>query len=156
MKRFQQLSFLLACLVMSIVTLQSCEFDTPPDPDHPLFVTYSISASYDQIVGPETLQTDVKKWIQSNQLAYDREINYNSSDPTVFETDDAEALVKYEAYMEKFNAFIIELKKKLDSGTYGEVTQVNIPFVVYCKRSQGANRTLKSESIPFVYPATNH
>lgn len=151
MKKIHKLSFLFACLIMSMTAFMSCDFDGPADPDHPLFVEYTISASFDQFTGPEQLQIDVKKWIDENQIAYVREINYNSSDPSVYEKDDAEAIEKYNAYKVKFNNYLNDLKQKLNSGTYGAVSNVNIPFYVFAKRTQGDNRYFRNESIPFVY-----
>ena len=151
MKKIHKLSFLFACLIMSMTAFMSCDFDGPADPDHPLFVTYTISAGFDQFTGPEQLQIDVKKWINENQIAYDREINYNSSDPSVYEKDDAEAIAKFNDCMVKFNNYLNDLRQKLNSGTYGDVSQVNIPFYVYARRTQGENRYFKNESVPFVY-----
>ena len=68
-------AFSLACFIIAATTLSSCDLSTPPDPEFPLYVTYTISASEGTYTGPDQLLLDIKSWIDENQIVYDEKAN---------------------------------------------------------------------------------
>lgn len=149
-------AFSLACFIIAATTLSSCDLSTPPDPEFPLYVTYTISASEDTYTGPDQLLLDIKSWIDENQIVYDEKANYTTGDASEFATTDAAAIKKYEEeFVPKFTAYLEQAKGKLSSGTYGSAATVNATFQVYASRAQGEGRNLKYDIITFVYPSSS-
>lgn len=151
MNKILKISFLFVCMVATLAVLFSCEFDKKDDPDHPLFVTYMISAANVEYSGPELLLTDINKWIESNSDFYDVEVNYTTGAPEEFAKTDAEAIARYEKFLTKFNTYLDELKQKLAKGAYDSPSQVKADFNVYVKRAQGQSRDIKSEHVDFMF-----
>lgn len=155
MKRFFTLSLVLFGL-LTIAGITSCDFNAHEDPEHPLYVTYSISAGEVKFEGPEQLKMDIEAWIKNNQVAYDRQVNYSTGDASEFTTTDNEAVKKYEEeYVPKFRAHLNEVTAELNKGTYGKSIVVNATFFVYAKRSQGKNGDLRYEHIEYSYPQSS-
>ena len=153
MKRNHKPLLLLASAFLSMMAFISFGFNTPADPEHPLFVSYEISVGYDQYNGPDLLLTEIKNWIEANSIYYDVEINYSTGAVEEFAHTDAEAIQKFDAFVPKFKAYLNEVYSKLSKGSYEGVSKVNADFYVYAKRAQGQGKDLKSEHVNFVYPA---
>lgn len=127
---------LIACLMLGAPLFNSCEWDTSPEPEHPSYITYTISAAIIDFVGPDQLQTDIKTWIKENQDVYDKEVYYSTGEASEFSKTDAEAVKKYEAFVPKFKAFIDECKARLAANKYGELTTpVKARFSVFASRT---------------------
>lgn len=152
MKRIVQLPFLLVCLIMAMAPLSSCEFDTSPEPEHPTYVTYTITAGNISFSGPEQLLADIQQWIKSNQIVYDTEVHYSSGAASEFKNSDNEAISKYNGFVSKFTAYLKDVLTKLDSGAYGKNVKVTATFFVSASRLQGQDGKLKYEHLEFVYP----
>ena len=58
MKRIFTLAFVLFSLLITAGVTSSCDFDVHEDPDHPLYVEYTISAGDISFSGPEQLKID--------------------------------------------------------------------------------------------------
>lgn len=149
--------FLPILIVLTLAGITSCDWeklDRSPEPEHPLYVTYTISASSLEFAGPDQLLIDIQTWIKTNQIAYDKQVNYKSGEASEFSKTDAEAVKKYEEFVPKFRAYLEEVKKKLATGTYGELTNgsVSALFSVYAARTQGEGGNLKYDQIKFTYP----
>ena len=151
MKKFYIVSILL---ISSLLALTSCEFDTSPEPDYPLYATYTISANYTQFSGPAQLLTDIMQWVKANQDIYDTPVRYSTGAATEFAKTDAEAIERYNEFLIKFKAYLVEASKKVAEGAYGSAAQVNGQFYVYAARTQGQDGNLKSESVPLIYPVS--
>lgn len=152
MKRNHKSLLFLAGAILSMMAYISCGFNAPEDPEHPLFVSYSISASYDQYNGPDELLADVLAWVEQNSIFYDTEVNYSTGAASEFVQSDAEAIKKYDEFVPKFKAYLNEVATKLAKGTYGSGAQVKADFYMYVVRGQGESRNIKSEHVNFVYP----
>lgn len=152
MKRIQKSLLVLACAVLSMTAFLSCEFGDRTDPDHPLFVSYTISVSYEQYNGPEELLTEIKSWIEQNSVIYDTEVSYSTGAPEEFTRSDNEAIQKYEQFVPKFKAYLNEITTKLANGAYGSGANVKADFYVFAVRGQGQGRDLRSEHMSYVYP----
>ena len=153
MKIAKRLSLLLACLILSLSTFNSCDLDTSPEPDHPLYVTYTISASSLEFTGPEKLLLDFQAWVKENQVVYDKQVSYKTGDASEFSKTDAEAVKKFEEFQPLFKTYLNELKKKLENGVYGNPpSNVAAMFCIYASRTQGEGGNLKYEQIKFSYP----
>jgi len=144
-------------LLLSMTTVSSCDWeklDRSPEPEHPLYVTYTISASSLDFTGPEQLLLDIQDWIKANNSIYDKQVNYKSGEASEFTQTDAEAVKKYEEFVPKFKAYLDnEVKDLLRSGHYGEPTAtVSALFSIYAARTQGESGNLKYEQISFTYP----
>ena len=154
MNKIHEFALLLISVLLISTGFSSCGLGGKEDPEYPLFVSYSISAGEVSFEGPEELLKDIKSWINTNQIAFDRKVNYSSGAASEFETTDAEAIKKFdEEFMPKFVAYLNEVKNKLASGTYGDSPTVKASFGVYASRGQGENRSIKYEVVNLVYPS---
>lgn len=152
MKRVYIFISLLAGL-MSLAGFSACEFDDSPEPDHPLYVTYTISAGFGgDYFGPDSLFLDMSNWIKANQKVYDTHINYKTGEASEFTSQDAAAIKHYEEFVPKFKAYLAEVKTKLAAGEYMDANEVRATFYTYAARTQGQDGTLRYEQIEFVYP----
>ena len=154
MKFFEKISLRLVCMLMLARLTTSCDWDTSPEYDHPLYVTYTITASALSFDGPEQMLLDIQAWIKENQEAYDKQVNYKTGEASEFSKTDAEAIKKYEEFVPKFKAYLDEMKKKLDGGAYNDDISGDIRalFNVYAARTQGEGGNLKYDQIEFRYP----
>jgi hypothetical protein len=153
MKTLQKNLLLLGCLILAAMSFNSCEFNHIPDPEHPTFVSYTISATNDGFNGPDQLLADIHAWIKDNQLVYDIEVGYSTGEKSEFTKPDNEAIIKYEQFVSKFRAYLSDQKAKLAAGKYGNITHpISATFNVFAKRFQGQEGTLKYEQIDFHYP----
>lgn len=154
MKTIQKTSFLLAGLMLLLAFFTSCEWDASEEPDHPLYVTYTISAGSVEFVGPDQLLQDIQTWIKANQDVYDVQVTYNTGDASEFAATDAEALKKYEVFRPKFKAYIEEVKRKLESGAYSDQgsNTTKAKFYISATRTQGQGGHLKYEEIELFHP----
>lgn len=154
MNKIHEFTLLLISVLLISTGLSSCGLGGKEDPEYPLYVSYSISAGEVSFEGPEELLIDIKSWINTNQIAFDRKVNYSSGSISEFETTDAEAIKKFdEEFMPKFVAYLDEVKRKLASGTYGDNPTVKASFGVYASRGQGQNRSLKYQIVNLTYPS---
>lgn len=154
MKSIQRLSALFILLVLS---LTSCDWDNSPEPPHPTFISYNISAWLDEgYVGPVNLATDINAWIKEHSITYDKKVNYSTGDASEFKTTDAEALKNYDTFKANFTKFLAEIKDKLSQGAYKTPNEtalkVNATFYTFAERQQGNDNLLKSEKVVFTYP----
>ncbi len=160
MKRIYTIAMLLMGLLTIVGVAMSCGIDdisSHEDPEHPLFVSYAITAgvvSTSEETSPQ-LMRNILKWIQENQKVYDRQVNYKTGEASEFATTDAEAIRNYEEFVPKFKAYLNKISEDLANGTYGKEITVNARFQVYAKRSQGENGTLMYEEFDYVYPTPN-
>jgi len=155
---FKQSSLRLLCVILALTAVfTSCELDDSPEPDHPLYVTYSISADNMSFDGPEQLLLDIKSWIKTNQVVYDKQVSYTTGEASEFAKTDAEAVKKYEEFLPKFIAYLDEVKKKLAANAYRDDPswtsgKVTATFYAWASRTQGQDGHLKYEQLEFVYP----
>lgn len=155
MKTLRYLSVLLACALMATTAFTSCEWDDSPEPDHPLFVTYTVSATDSVFVGPAQLLLDIEAWIRANHDIRDVEVSYSTGEASEFAKTDAEAVKRYEAFAPKFKAYLQqEVYSKLKKGDYGTNVTVDAIFHIFATRTQGEKGTLRYESLKFSYPDT--
>lgn len=153
MKTFYKILLLCFGMMLLPVTFSSCEWDFSEDPEHPLYVSYSITASNLQFNGPAMLLTDIKNWIKENQALYDVQVNYTTGEASEFTKTDADAILKYEEFVPKFKAYLNEVSKDLAAGKYPDMNPpVTATFSVYAARVQGQDGNLKYDQIDFVYP----
>ena len=149
MKPIYKIMLLLACMMTS---LSSCEWDNSPDPEHPWYVTYTISTGILEFDGPELLLADINAWIKANQVVYDKEVNYTTGQPSEFAKTDEAAAIEYTKYVPKFASYLNEVRAKLAAGDYGEVTSVTATFYTFAARTQGQGGNLKYDQVKFSYP----
>lgn len=152
MKRIQKSLLILSCAILSMTAFISCEFGDRTDPDHPLFVSYTISVNTEQYNGPDELLDQINDWIEKNAVIYDTEVKYSTGAPEEFAHSDNEAIQKYNQFLPKFKAYLNEVTQKLANGSYGAGAKVQADFYVYAVRGQGQGRDLKSEHVNYVYP----
>ena len=156
MKRIYTLALVLFGLLVMTGIAVSCEFNVHEDPEHPIYVTYTISAGEVSFEGPDQLQMDIQAWIHNNQVSYDRQVNYSTGEASEFTTTDNEAIKKYEEeYVPKFKNHLQEVIAELNKGTYGKSVSVKATFYLFAKRHQGKNSDLRYEHIEFTYPTGN-
>lgn len=154
MKTFQKITMLLASLILAATSFSSCEWDNSPEPDHPLYVTYNITAGNIQFTGPELLLPEMLEWIKNNQIVYDKQVSYSTGEASEFTKTDSEAINRYEKeFLPKFQAYLDEVKSKLASGAYGDGAVVDATFYTTASRTQGQGGTLKYEEFKLLYPA---
>ena len=158
MKLFERLSLVTICTILALAALSSCEWDTSEEPDHPLYVTYTISAGSVMFIGPDILLVDIQAWIRANQNVYDKSVNYTSGDLSEFEKTDKDAVKKYEEFAPKFKKYLEdELMTDLKAGKYDD-PETNTPatvqavFYISASRAQGPDGHLKYEEVKFSYP----
>jgi len=144
--------FMFLVLICSLFAFSSCEFDNSPEPDYPLYVTYTISAGYTQFTGPDQLLADIQEWVKANHTIYDKSVHYSTGAASEFANADAEAKVKYNEFLAKFKAHMTEVQQQLASGAYGTGIQVDGRFYVFVARAQGEGGHIQSESVSLVYP----
>ena len=153
MKTFHKILLLCVGMILLPAAFISCEWAHTEDPDHPLYVSYSITASNLQFNGPALLLTDIKSWIKENQVLYDVQVNYTTGEASEFAKTDADAIQKYEEFVPKFKAYLKEVSKDLAAGKYPDMNPpVTATFSVYAARIQGQDGNLKYDQIDFVYP----
>ena len=148
---------LLASMFLSLATFTSCEWDDSPEPEHPLYVTYTITAGAIEYTGPELLLPEIQAWIKTNQIVYDKPASYTTGEASEFAKTDAEAIKKYnDEFAPKFKSYLKELNSKLAAGAYGDNVKVNATFYLAASRTQGKDGTLKYEEIQFIFPSSNN
>ena len=98
MRNLKTVSLALLTLLFSAIAITSCDWDNSPEPEHPLYVTYTISAGYVSFIGPDVLLDDIQTWIKENQSVYDKPVNYTTGEASEFEKTDNEAIKKYEEF----------------------------------------------------------
>ncbi len=153
MKRFHQLLMTATCLLLVMISNSSCGLNPPEDPDHPLYVTYTISGEVISFEGPDQLLLDVRAWLKANSIANDVKVSYSTGDLSEFAATDADAVKKYEnEFLPKVKEYLKELNTKLSAGTYGKVEQVKMILCTYASRKQGEQGTLKYEQHEYSYP----
>ena len=156
MKRIYTIALVLVGLLVMTGIAVSCDFDMHEDPQHPVYVTYTISAGDLTFTGPDQLLMDIKAWIHNNQVSYDRQVNYSTGEASEFTTTDNEAIKKYEEeYVPKFKTHLQEVIAQLDKGTYGKSVSVKATFYLFAKRLQGKDGDLRYEHVEFTYPQGN-
>ena len=149
---------MLACVLLAATAFISCDWDASTEPDHPLYVTYTVSAGYVSFQGPELLLQDIQTWIKDNQIVYDKAVNYTTGEASEFTKTDAEAVKKYEEFAPKFktylnNVVMTSLKEgKYDNKETNTKANVVATFFVSASRVQGQNGNLKYEEFKFSYP----
>ena len=156
-KRIKQFLPTLTVLALILAVVTSCDWeklDRSPEPDHPLYVTYTITASSLNFTGPEELLNNIQDWVKTNQIAYDKKVNYKNGEASEFTKTDEEAVKKYDEFVPKFKTYLEkDVKESLKKGTYGDPTdKVTAIFAVYAARTQGESGNLKYEQISFTYP----
>lgn len=140
-------------MMLSTPMFNSCEWDTSPEPEHPSFITYTISAAIIDFVGPDQLQTDIKNWVRENEDIYDLEVYYKTGEASEFAKTDAQAVKKYEAFLPKFKAFIKECEARLAANKYGELAApVKAKFSVFASRTQGQDGNLRYDEVNLTNP----
>ena len=111
MNKIHEFTLLLVSVILISTGFSSCGLGGKEDPEYPLYVSYVISAGETSFEGPEQLLIDIKAWINDNQIAYDRKVNYSSGASSEFETTDAEAIDKFDTeFIPKFNAYLGQIK----------------------------------------------
>jgi hypothetical protein len=130
----------------------SCNLDDSPEYDHPVYVSYTITATDVSFTGPEQLLLDIQAWINANQLIYDVKVNNSVADHSDYTASDTEARNKFETFASKFKAYLAEVEAKLAAGGYGASAQVKAQFSITATRMQGNDRTLQSETVDLLYP----
>ena len=130
------------------------ECDNSPEPDHVKFISYQVSAQLDDVTytGPKELVTEMKKWIENNEVYYDLRYDYSTGAASEFTEEDAKALAKYEPFKAKFTQYLEEIRGKLAKGSFGKDVKVSASFRVFAERGQGQDRVLKEETVNFTYP----
>jgi len=156
MRTYQKILASILCYIIATVAFTACEWDNSPEPDHPLFVTYTISAGVAEYTGSNLLLQDINTWIKANQRVYDVEIRYTSGDASEFTQQDADAVKAYESFAPKFKAYLDEVKAKLAKGDYEPDNQVDATLYIFATRTQGESGNLKYEQIRLVYPDTTN
>ena len=152
MKSFFKITFLVTSMILASM-FTSCEWDTSPELDHPLYVSYTITAGVLEFNGPEELLADMNAWIKAHQIIFDKELNYSTGEASEFVKTDAEAVTKYNTFLPQFKAYLEEVKGKLAIGTYGKVeTPIKALFYVCAVRAQGQEGKLKYDQVEFNYP----
>lgn len=159
MKIYKRVMMLIACCFLAATSFTSCEWDRSEEPDHPLYVTYTISASESTFEGPDQLLVDILTWVKDHHKIYDIKVNYSSGKASEFAQTDAEAVKFYEEFAPKFKSYLEqEVMAKLKKGDYkpegsddANVT-VKAAFHVFATRTQGEDGNLKYEEVKFSYP----
>ena len=152
MKSLKNLFALIACAMLAVTAFTGCEWDDSPEPDHPLYVTYTISASVSDFTGSDALLLDINKWIKANQKIYDKQVNYSTGAASEFAQTDADAIKIYESFVPKFKAYLEEVRGQLAKGVYEPDSKTNASFYVYAARTQGEGGNIKTELVTLVYP----
>lgn len=153
MRQIYKYALALVCMVLVTTSFTSCEWDTSPEPDHPMYVTYTITAENATFDGPEELLNEINAWIKANSIIYDAQVNYTTGEASEFTNSDAEAAKKYEnEFVPRFQAYLNEVNSKLASGLYGNGVVVRAVFYTYAKRAQGKQGDLKYDQFELVYP----
>lgn len=158
MKILKNFSLVLVCALLAATSFSSCDWDASNEPEHPLYVSYSISAGYISFIGPDQLLLDIQSWIKANQFVYDKQVDYDTGEASDFEKTDKDAVKKYEEFAPKFKAYLEgEVKKDLAAGKYNNA-ETNTPatvistFYISATRVQGKGGNLKYEEFKFSYP----
>ncbi len=154
MNKIYSFTVLLFSLLTVIGMASSCDINMHEDPDHPSYVTYTISAGEISFSGPDQLLLDIQAWIKSNQISYDTQVSYTTGEASEFARTDAEAVKRYEEFLPKFRAYLDHVDAELARGTYGNVEQVKATFYVFASRAQGKGNDIRYEHIEFSYPKT--
>lgn len=152
MKILKNYLSILVCIILAATAFTACEWDNSPEPEHPTYVTYTISVGLEDYIGSDELLQDIYKWIKANQKIYDKEVRYSTGAASEFASSDADALKIYETFAPKFKAYIEEVQTKLAKGEYEPDNHVNATFYIYAARTQGEGGSLKSEQVKLVYP----
>lgn len=153
MKTLERNLLFLGCLILAVLSFNSCEFNHIPDPEHPTYVSYTISAGSLSYNGPDQVLADIKSWIRDNQDVYDVEVHYSTGEKSEFTKHDNEAIIRYEKFVTKFKAYLDELKSNLSAGKYGKIDHaISATFFVSAVRAQGQEGTLKYDQIEFHFP----
>jgi hypothetical protein len=153
MKRIYTLALVFLGILAVAGFNTSCGFSTPADPEHPLYVSYTISAGIVSFDGPDQLQIDIEAWIKSNSIVYDTQVSYSTGEASEFKKTDEEAIKQYnEVFLPKFKTYLNNLAAQLDKGTYGKVNTVKATIYTSASRLQGNGGSLKYEHHEFVYP----
>ena len=156
MKKIQSLILLLVSLFVMAGITASCEIGNHEDPEHPVYVSYTISAGSVSFEGPEQLLLDIQAWIKANQILYDSQVNYTTGEASEFSNTDAEAIKKYnDIFLPKFKSYLNDVTASLDKGTYGKDVKVKATFYVFVSRLQGKGGDLKYEHIDYSYPTVS-
>lgn len=156
MKKIGAIIFLISCILMIASVSSSCEFNSHEDPEHPIYVSYTISAGELSFSGLQQVQLNINKWIKDNEIVYDKQVSYSTGDASEFSTTDAEAIHNYEMFVPKFKAHLNKVSQDLAKGTYGkDKIEVRATYYVFARRTQGKDGQLKYEQIEFVYPSSN-
>ncbi len=158
MKTYQRLlMFILGC-VFTLAMFTACEWDTSDEPDHPTYVTYTITAEAATFEGPSALFDDIKTWVRSNHKVYDVKMSYSTGDASEFTKTDSEAIKHFEVFAPKFKAYLEqEVTAKLKNGDYKpddpDETDVTVKavFHVYAMRTQGEGGNLMYQDVKFSY-----
>lgn len=150
MKTYQKLSMLLVVLALSFT---SCDWDNSPEPEHPTYVSYTVSAWQESYDGPTILASDITDWIKRNTIIHEEKVNYSTGELSEFAKTDPTIYPYYDTFKSKFTTYLNnEVKTHLANGDYGKDVKVQATYVVYANRSYGDGKELKSEKVTFSYP----
>ena len=146
-------TLVLVTLLLTVTAFSSCEWDNSPEPEYPLKVTYSISASYTEYSGPDELIEDIKDWIQENQTGYVADANYKTGAKSEFVNQDAAAAKEMDKFLALFKSYLQnDVRNALAAGEYGNNVTVHALFYTYVARLQGEEPTVRTETVVFNYP----
>lgn len=153
MKRIQSLALLLVSLLVMAGISVSCGIGNHEDPEHPVIVSYTISAGTVSFEGPDQLLLDIQAWIKANQIFKDYQVNYSTGEASEFSSADAEVIKTYnEVFLPKFKSYLNDVTASLNKGTYGKDVNVKATFYAFASRIQGKGGDLKYEHIDYSYP----
>lgn len=156
MKRICAIIFLISFTLTIAGVISSCEFQSHEDPEHPMYVSYTISAGVLSFDGPQQVQFNIQNWIKDNERIYDKPVSYSTGDASEFRETDTEAVKNYEDFLLKFKAHLNKVSQDLAKGSYGnDKLKVDATYYVFAKRTQGKDGQLKYEQIEFVYPSSS-
>lgn len=155
MNTYQKLLAGIVCCIIALAGFTACDWDTSPEPEHPSFVTYTITAGVAEYSGSDELLQDIDKWIKTNQKIYDKKVNYSTGAASEFTKADEDAIKVYEEFASKFKNFLNESRAKLEKGEYEPDNLVKATFYIVANRAQGEGGSLKYEQVKLVYPTTN-
>ena len=140
-------------LVVLVLSFTSCDWDNSPEPDHPTYVSYTVSAWQESYEGPTILASDIADWIKTNTVIHEERVNSTTGALSEFAKTDPTIYPYYDTFKSKFTNYLNStVKSRLANGDYGKNVTVQATYYVYANRAYGEGKELKSEKVTLSYP----
>ncbi len=151
MKKFYLTLFLFFLIVVTVISLSSCD-NKHDDPDFPVYATYHVSFDENSYEGPDQMRKDINAWIKSNSITFDEFVAHSQKDSIDYLKADSIAITVYDEQVKEFKKLVAISIFKLFLKEYGDDRKASVSYTASIIRVQGGNPVLSTQIVEMKFP----